>query len=341
MVFKAWSRKMEYRPATQKEILDRFEDNVFVVPPASTPGDVVKYLGKKWPGYTLDLRDCVLIPSPPEEKLLHALKILPTDTEFIKWSDETGWNMQGNFWEIQNSEFNTAGSNLLKYAWLHSLQRRKKFLDRVCDNSGEVPFEPRFRYDAVRQDMPLRDDEKVYNVFDYVTLLKGGAKFYNEHVSGKHLDIEPVGENYWVAQVPSDKDPEKMYGTTISFVRGKQRTLRYFTGSCTCPDHSKKSARSHINSVCKHMVYAVAELACHIGNVKKIDEILPFPTFRAFELNDKLDWLLYPGGRRTDTSKDVVMRAYVDKHIDDPGSLFTTNPGYVSHLHRAYREIRV
>lgn len=333
-----WSTETAYRSPSITEIKEHFGENIYEVPAGATLEDIIDALDRNWPGKTLDLKNCVLLPRSQKEILSHELGFLESDTEHIIYWNEKDWNRYGNFWEIRPEEFNKAGSNLLKDAWPGSLRKRKEFLKNVKKSHVDegIPFEPRFRYDAVEQ-----VDNGVYNVWDYMAPIKGGAKFRNDHCHGGHFKIEVGGNNRWIVKVPSDKQsqggqPEKIYDVIIEYPEKQQRALRYYTGSCECLDYRSKR-RKNVNPICKHQVSAVAELA---GYGVKFDEILPFPT-RAFNLYEKVACMLYPEGRRTDTSEDAIIRAYIDYNINDINAMFTTNPAHVRKLHHAYWKISI
>ncbi|MFH1127168.1 MAG: hypothetical protein V1718_03595, partial [archaeon] len=275
----------------------RFGRDVYVVPPGATLEDIIRALERKWPHDTLDLKNSVLFPKSFDEVLSYELDILPTDFELIKYSDEREWNRYGKPWTISSSTFDDVHSNLLKGAWPESLRRRKKFLAGVKKSrvDEEVYFEPRFRYDAVKQDF----EGGEYNFWDYMILIKGAIKFYREHSSGTHVtedDVKCQGNHRWLVNVLSDvgdEDARKTYETVIEYKERKQtqRAMRYFIGSCDCADYESRK-REGVNPICKHMVYAAAELAC-LG--AELAEILPFPTRHALRLYEKLGTFVYPG----------------------------------------------
>lgn len=333
-----WSTETDYRSPSIKEIKEFFGKNIYEVPAGATLEDIIDALDRNWPEKTLDLENWVPLPRSQKEILFHKLGFLESDTENIIYSNEKDWNRYGNFWEIRPEEFNKAGSNLLKDAWPNSLRKRKEFLGNVKKSHVDegIPFEPRFRYDAVEQ-----VDNGIYNVWDYMTPIKGGAKFYNDHCRGEHFDIEPDGNNRWIVQMPSDRqqqgESEKKYKVVIEYPEKKQRAMRYYTGSCECPDYRSKK-RKNVNPICKHQISAVAELA---GYGVKLDEILPFPIRNAFRVHEKVDCMLYPGGKKTDTSEDAIIRAYIDYKINDINSMFTTNPAYARNLHRSYHTFSI
>ena len=329
-----WSTETAYRSPSIKEIKEFFGKNIYEVPAGATLEDIIDALERNWPKKTLDLKNCVLLPRSQKEILSYEIGLLDSDTENIVYSNEKDWNRYGNFWEIRPEDFNKAGSNLLKDAWPRSLRKRKAFLENVKKShvDEDIPFEPRFRYDAVEQ-----ADNGVYNVLDYMALMKGGAKFYNDHCRGEHFKIDVGGNNRWIVHVPSDKhaegdQPEKMYDVIVEYPERKQRALRYYTGSCECPDYRSKR-RKNVNPVCKHQVSALEELAsCGV----ELGETLPFTTRNAFRVHKKADCMLYPGGKKTDTSEDAIIRAYIDYNINDINTMFTTNPDYARKLHGGY-----
>lgn len=329
-----WSTETAYRSPSRSEIKNHFGKNIYEVPGGASLEDIIRYLDRYWPEKTLDLENCVLLPRSQKEILFHELGLLPSDTENIIYSDEKDWRRFGILWEIRPREFNESHSNLLKRAWPTTLKYRKKFLKRVkaAQVGKDVPFEPRFRYDAVMQDVKYGK----YNAWDSVISLKGGMKFYNDHCRGEHFKIKNDGNNRWIVKIPSDEgfkegSEQKIYETIIEYIPEKERAMRYYTGSCNCPDYEARK-RDNVNPICKHQVSAVAELATRRV---KLDEILPFPKKNAFRLHKIADCMLYRGGR-TDTSKDAIIRAYIDYKINDINSLFTTNPAYVIGLHRGY-----
>ncbi len=331
------------------------------VEPASTPEDIVNALRRKKNNEILDLENCVLLSRHPEEMEFYEIyRTLPSDTELINWADERDWNKYGNFWEIK--EFDAVHSNLLKYAWSETLRNRKEFINRVKHppkKEGELPFYPRYRYDAVKQDWHPKTGKNIYNAWDYLTLFKGAAKFHNEHAKGKHLDIPPIpqAENCWILDVPSDADPNEMYQTVIGFIPGKEKVIRNLTNdneaiikltgsdnACSCPDYLYRKRQNQnpdyeVNPICKHIVYAYLELLSHGLNVK---ETIPVPTANAWNLKRKIDNnIRFPGGKRTDASTDAIVRAYIDKEINNIGAFFTTNPAYVRKIHSSYKQIVV
>ena len=336
---KPWSKKTEYRPMTTGQINKRFKDHIHTIPPKSTFEHIIQELAKTGNTHTLNLENCVFLPKHPEEVLSYNIHNLPeTDTELINYSDETDWNIYGNFWQVSINDFKEKRSNLMKPVYPHSLSKRKQFIKRIKTKKvdQDIPFEPRFRYDALKQDWPpWIKHETTYNLWDYITAIKGGAKFYTEHIKGKHLEFENVDNNTWIAEVPADSNPEETYRTTIEYIKNKQPILQNFIGTCTCPDHQKRSTDKR-NRICKHIIYATTELACHID---KLPETFLFPKLNAFHLNEKLDNLIYPQGQKTDTSKDTLIRAYLDYKINDITTLFTTDPKYAQRLHIAYKEL--
>ena len=338
---KPWSKKTKYKPLTTGQIKKRFKDKIHIIPPKSTFKHIIQELRKIGNTHALNLENCVLLPKHPDEVLSYNLHGDPeTDTEHINYSDETDWNIYGNFWQISQNDFKEKRSNLMKSVYPFSLNKRKEFIDKVKKRKVDqgIQFEPRFRYDALKQDWPpWTKHETTYNLWDYITAIKGGAKFYTEHSEGNHLEFENIDNNAWIAEVPADSNPEKTYKTTIEYIKQKQPTLQNFIGTCTCPDHKKRSTNNR-NRICKHIFYATTELACHTN---RLPETFPFPKLSAFNLNEKLDNLIYPQGQKTDTSKDTLMRAYIDYKINNITTLFTTDPKYTQRLHSAYKEIMI
>ncbi len=329
----SWQRRDEYRSPSITRIQKDFKDHIFSVPSGSTIEDIIDYLDGHWHNReTLDLENCVLLPQHAQEVLYYNLgslkKHLSTDTERINLADENDFIQYGAHWIISQKEFNEVGSNLLEDAWNHSLQNRKKFLKTTENRKPAI----RFRYDAVRQDWHPSTGKEIYNVWDYMTLLKGGAKFYTEHGKGNHLEFEMEGNACWVARVPSDSNPDKIYRTVISYREGKEKTMRNFTGSCSCPDYARRK-NNNTNPICKHMAYAVSELACHIKDVETLPEIIPFPTINALKLHEKIDYMLYACAEKTDTSKDILMRAYIDQKVNYLPLLFSSSPHYPRKIH--------
>ncbi|MBW6461723.1 MAG: hypothetical protein K0B07_01630 [DPANN group archaeon] len=336
---KPWSKKTKYTPLKTSQIKKQFKDQIHTIPPKSTFKHIIQEFVKTGNTHTLNLENCVLLPKHPAEVLSYKHHGNPqTDTEHINYSDETDWNIYGNFWEISLNDFQAKKSNLMKPIYPYSLHKRKEFMNRVKKRKvdQDIQFEPRFRYDALKQDWsPWTKHEATYNLWDYVTAIKSGAKFYTEHTNGNHLEFENIDINVWFAEVPADSNPEKTYTTTIEYIKGKQPILQHFIGDCTCPDHKKRSTENR-NRICKHIFYAMYELACHSD---RLPETFPFPKLSAFHLNEKLDNLIYPESKRTDTSKDTILRAYIDYKINDITTLFTTDPIYAQRLHTAYKDI--
>lgn len=340
-----WSTETAYRSPHIKEIKEFFGKNIYEVPGGSTFANVADAIERYSPRKTIDLRHVFVLPRSQKEKRSYDLGLLVSDTENIIFANEKELRQYGALWKITDEEFNESHSNLLKYAWPTTLKYKKKFMERVKASQArkEIQFEPRFRYEAVEQDVK----DGIYNAWDYIILIKGGIGFYNNHCRGKHFDIDP-SNNCWIVQVPSDEglkegSDQKIYDTIIEYIPKKERAMRYYTGSCTCPDY-KARKRDNVNPICKHQVSAVAELASH---GVELDEIMPFPTSKAFKLHEKVDCMLYPEGSRTDTSKDAIIGAYIIKKTNLKqedlqyayiNSLFTTNPEYVVDLHRSYRK---